>query len=79
MTPLKQARIARGWRLVDVSARLAALGDQLDPGNLSRIERGAQRASAALAESLCLVFDHEITEIHVLYPERFQSTDEAVA
>lgn len=80
MTPLKKARTNRGWTLADVSARLATLGvDQVDTGNLSRIERGAQRASTGLAENLCRVFDNEITEIHILYPERFKDSTEAAA
>jgi transcriptional regulator with XRE-family HTH domain len=74
MTPLKQVRVKRRWTLSDVLKRLAQKGVQLDTGNLSRIERGAQRASAPLAESLCRVFDNEITEIHILYPERFQGS-----
>lgn len=86
MTPLKQARILRRWTLADVSARLAQLGDQVDTGNLSRIERGAQRASTSLAESLCKVFNNEtqegveaLTEMHILYPERFPASNEAAA
>lgn len=79
MTPLKRARTERRWTLADVSARLAAIGDAVDTGNLSRIERGTQRASTALAESLCRVFDNEITEIHILYPERFEDSGEAAA
>lgn len=71
MTPLKRARIARKWTQADVSARLALLGDTIDSGNLSRVERGVQRASATLAEGLSRVFDGEINEIHILYPERF--------
>ena len=73
MTPLKRARIARKWTLADVSARLTQLGDNIDLGNLSRVERGVQRASASLAEGLSRVFDGEITEIHILYPERYGS------
>jgi len=78
MTPLKRARIARKWTLADVSARLALLGDPIDSGNLSRVERGVQRASTTLAENLSRVFDGDITEIHILYPERFiDSSDTA--
>ncbi|MBI3908500.1 MAG: helix-turn-helix transcriptional regulator [Pseudomonas fluorescens] len=79
MTPLKRARIARKWTLADVSARLALLGDPIDSGNLSRVERGVQRASASLAEGLSKVFDGEITEIHILYPERFNDSGEQAA
>jgi len=43
----------------------------LDTGNLSRIERGKQTPSPVTAEKLCLVFGGELTEIQILYPERF--------
>ncbi|VVP62051.1 hypothetical protein PS870_06516 [Pseudomonas fluorescens] len=79
MTPLKKARTLRSWTLADVSARLAQAGNQVDTGNLSRIERGTQRASTSLAESLCRVFDNEITEIHILYPERFKGSADVAA
>lgn len=79
MSPLKRARLSRKWTLADVSARLAALGDRLDSGNLSRVERGEQKASPALAEKLAKVFEGDLTEIHILYPERFAGSDEAAA
>ncbi|MDH0639070.1 helix-turn-helix transcriptional regulator [Pseudomonas sp. GD03860] len=79
MSPLKRARLSRKWTLADVTARVAALGDRLDSGNLSRVERGEQKASTALAEKLVQVFDGELTEIHILYPERFAGADEAAA
>lgn len=79
MTPLKKARTSRSWTLAELSARLAQVGEAVDTGNLSRIERGTQRVSTSLAESLCRVFDNEITEIHILYPERFDGPTEAVA
>lgn len=71
MTPLKKARLEKGWRLADVVSRLSRLGSSIDTGNLSRIERGDQRPSPSLAENLSKVFDGEITEIHILYPERY--------
>lgn len=76
MTPLKRARIARGWTLIYLSARLASIGEQVDSGNLSRLERGVQRASTSLAEHLSTVFDGEINEMHILYPERFAEASE---
>lgn len=79
MSPLKKARTEKGWRLADVTARLTELGDSTDTGNLSRVERGKQRASAQLAENLCKVFEGRLTEIHVLYPERFESEDSSAA
>lgn len=72
MTPLKKARKAKGWRLSDVVDRLAAIGEVTDTSNLSRLERGVQRASTQMAESIVKVFGKRaLTEIHVLYPERF--------
>lgn len=71
MTPLKRARTKRNWRLADVCQRLRDLGENIDTGNLSRIERCEQRASPTTAEKLVRVFDGEITEIHILYPERY--------
>ncbi len=71
MTPLKKARTERKWRLADVCDRLRDLGENIDTGNLSRIERCEQRASPSMAEKLVRVFDGVLTEIHVLYPERF--------
>lgn len=81
MSPLKRARLSRKWTLADVMARVAELGDRLDSGNLSRVERGEQKASPALAEKLAKVFEGDLTEIHILYPERFQGggDDEAAA
>lgn len=71
MSPLKKARVNRGWKLADVVHRLRSAGESIDTGNLSRIERGLQRPSTGLAESLCSVFEGDLNEIHVLYPERF--------
>ncbi len=81
MSPLKRARLSRSWTLAEVSARLAALGDRVDPANLSRVERGTQKASTALAEKLVQVFERDLTEMHILYPERFagDGADEAAA
>ncbi len=72
MTPLKKARKARQWRLADLASQLHAVGCEIDTGNLSRIENGKQQASTALAERLSQVFDGELDELQILYPERFQ-------
>lgn len=71
MSPLRKARKQRGWRLQHVVERVRELGGRTDNGNLSRIERCRQTASPALAETLCLVFGGELTELQILYPERF--------
>lgn len=75
MTPLRKTRINSGLTLSEVVSRLSALGENIDTGNLSRVERGIQRPSARLAEALAGVFSESINEMHVLYPERYQSEE----
>jgi transcriptional regulator with XRE-family HTH domain len=65
-TPLRTLRLQRGQTLMEVGR---AVG--IDHGNLSRIETGKQQASPALAERLAKHFGYAITEIQILYPERF--------
>lgn len=77
MSPLRKARKHRGWRLHDVVTRLNEHGCTLDAGNLSRIERGQQTSSTVVAEKLCLVFGGELTELQILYPERFMEQQPA--
>lgn len=67
-TPLRLARERREMTIVQVST---ATG--IDPGNLSRIERGCQTPSKDLAEKLAQFFDNEVTEIQILYPERYSA------
>lgn len=67
-TPLKNARLASGRKLADVAASVGT-----DVGNLSRIERGAQKPGPDLAAKLAAQFARDgITEMHVIYPERFE-------
>lgn len=73
MTPLKRARKNRGWRLIDVVGQVRRAGGGLETGGLSRIERNQQTASPALAAQLCRIFDDEINELQVLFPERYMS------
>lgn len=65
-TPLRVARRRR-------EMTLAELADQVgvDHSNLSRIERGLQQASARTAERLVKALGGAVTELEVLYPERF--------
>ena len=64
--PLKALRIKRGLTLQEVSDIVGT-----DPGNLSRVENLKQKASPDLAEKLAKYFGGEITELQILYPERF--------
>lgn len=71
MTPLKKMRIKKGLTLSGVVSLLAGKGESIDTGNLSRIERGIQRPSPRLAESIVSVFGGELSEMHIIYPERY--------
>jgi len=51
----------------------------IDAGNLSRIERCKQSASPLLAEKLSKLFCGEISEIEILYPERYSTEIEKAA
>lgn len=65
-TVLRRLRVSTKKTLKEV-----ADGVGTDPGNLSRIERGAQTASPMLAEKIVKFFGPPLTEEQVLYPERF--------
>ncbi|MDY7579369.1 helix-turn-helix transcriptional regulator [Herbaspirillum sp. RTI4] len=65
-SPLRAARLRQGKTLAEISHDVGT-----NPGNLSRIETCQQTASPALAEKLAKVFGYAITEIQILYPERF--------
>lgn len=80
MTPLRKARKEKGWSLDEVVKRLESIGVAFDTGNLSRVERGLQRASVDLAESLAKVFGKRaLNEMQVLYPERYRQSENAAA
>jgi transcriptional regulator with XRE-family HTH domain len=65
-SPLRRVREAKGQTIVEVCRAVGT-----DPGNLSRIENGKQRASTEVAEKLAKHFAGDITEMEILYPERF--------
>lgn len=67
-SPLRLIRESKGQTIVEVGRAVS-----VDPGNLSRIENCKQKASTELAEKLVKHFNHEITEIEILYPDRFAS------
>jgi hypothetical protein len=47
----------------------------MDNGHLSRVERG-EKTSTDIAERLSVFFENEISEIEILYPERYIMTEE---
>lgn len=64
-TPLRNARNKANKTLTEV-----AEANRIAKGTLSRIERGQFTPSTALAERLARYFG-TISEIEILYPERF--------
>lgn len=72
-SPLRHARERRGLTLKAVADAVAA-----DQGNISRIERGEQTPSKELAEALARFFGHEVTEMQIIYPERYRDAQEPV-
>lgn len=72
LTPLRNARIESSLTITQVASAVGC-----DPGNLSRMERGIQRPSPEVAEKLAAYFGPKLTEIQILYPERFVTTSKA--
>jgi len=56
-----------------------AIATQLDVGNLSRIERGIQVPSLETAEKLARFFKGKITEMQILYPQRYMKSADTAA
>jgi len=71
-SPLRKLRKSHGMTLLHV-----ANGVQADPATLSRIERCEQIPSVELAERLATFFKGEISELHILYPSRFQVPEDS--
>lgn len=66
VTPLRKIRLKKNLSLASVAASVDS-----DAGNISRIENAKQKPSPKLAEDLVKFFDFEISELEILYPERF--------
>lgn len=67
-SPLKQVRIKRKETLQQVAVAVGT-----DSGNLSRIERGLQVPSKQVAARLSSYFGGEVSEVQIIYPERFRA------
>lgn len=73
-TPLRKMRVEKKLTIAEV-----AMAVQCDVGNLSRIERGAQITSLEMAEKLSKFFDGLVTEMQILYPQRYMSKSNKAA
>lgn len=73
-TPLRKMRVEKKLTISEV-----AVATQLDVGNLSRIERGIQVPSLETAEKLSRFFKGKITEMQILYPQRYMKSADSAA
>jgi transcriptional regulator with XRE-family HTH domain len=64
--PIKLARLKCGQTLTQVAEAVGT-----DAGNMSRIENLKQRPSPDMAAKLAYHFGYAISEIQILYPDRF--------
>src|SRR4051794_9335514 len=67
-SPLRLARERRGLTLKQVADAVS-----MDPGNLSRVERGEQMPAKELVAALVKFFDNLVTELQIIFPERFDA------
>ncbi|MEQ5126438.1 helix-turn-helix transcriptional regulator [Providencia alcalifaciens] len=65
-TPLRKIRLEKKLTISEVANAI-----HCDVGNLSRLERGTQAASLELAERLARFYGDKITEMQILYPQRY--------
>ena len=63
-TPLRRARESRDMTIPEAAQLMG-----IDPGNLSRIERGLQMPSKDLTAAIAKQFG--LSELEILYPERY--------
>jgi putative transcriptional regulator len=64
-TPLGKLRRAIGLTTVELGSLLS-----MDNGWISKLENGLNRPSPSAAEKISALFCGELTEIHLIYPER---------
>lgn len=73
-TPLRKLREERGLTTIKVAREI-----QIDQGHYSRIERDG-KCSREVAQKIVDFFGREwITELHVLYPERYRANGQRKA
>lgn len=65
-THLRKLRTEKGITISELAAAV-----QIDVGNLSRIERGIQLTSLENAKRIVDYFNGAITEMEILYPNKF--------
>lgn len=74
MTPIRVARLADPRKL---SQSDVARGCGIVPSFYNKIEAGTSVPSAETAAKLAAYLNHAISEMQILYPERYAQTGEA--
>lgn len=69
-TPLRAERERRGLHAIDVARAL-----EIDQSHYSKIENGKLTPTPKVAERIALYFGHAVTELQILYPERYPVPD----
>lgn len=72
-TPLQ---IAREKRQITQPALAEALG--IHQSYYSRVERGQKRCTPVLAQKISSYFGHSVSEMEILYPERYARPEDAL-
>lgn len=65
-TPLRQVRLKRKVTVTEL-----AKGADIDPGHLSRIEKGGSCSAEVAARIVRVLGDRRLSELNVLYPKRY--------
>ena len=71
-TPLSIAREARSITSAEVARSIGC-----DKSHYGRVEKGEVKPSPELAAKIAAFFGHVVTEMQILYPERYVTQNEA--
>lgn len=76
ISPLRKARLAKKLNLENLSCLLCDSGESKSAPTLSLIERGIVWPSKKTVETIVKVFNGEVTEMEILFPEQFTGEKE---
>ena len=62
-TPMRTARLEKGWTLRKLAGVITASGTPASDGNLSRIERGEVSPNPALRRAICDALGLQLTDL----------------
>jgi len=71
MTPLKAARLKKGWTVPQAAAEI-----RINKGNYYRIEMNQVGVGPALADKIAKVFGNLVTRDQILFPDDYPMPEE---